>query len=637
MSTGIAYRPEIDGLRALAVVPVILFHAGVSGFDGGFVGVDVFFVISGFLITSLILADADGGRFTYTGFYVRRARRILPALLLVMVFTMVIAWMLMVPSHFRAYAKTLIAVVLFGSNIWLARGPAYFDNSAETNPLLHTWSLAVEEQYYLLFPLLVGLALRMGRCALLVVLLAVLLVSLGLAEFGSRAWPTQNFYWLSSRAWELMLGSVAAFGLRISPAMTPRRPAWGSEVLAFAGLVMILVAIVLYDRQTPFPGIRALLPTVGTLLVLVFATRDTWIGKVFALRPLVGVGLLSYSAYLWHQPLLAYARLGWGEDLGGTQIAALVVLTFALSLASWRFVERPFRNPVAIPRRLSIVIITAVAALVLVGALVIDRKGGFPQRLGELEIDANGYGGAGVQFLPWQLHGPAQQPPAFVIYGDSHALQYIPALARQGVAFASITHSACLALPGLTNLYQQRIQPECLAMLDELDRRVAGTQLPVVVIQRWNKVLARPDGTAIGRIGTGQEGDMELLAALDRLRERIGPSRKIIIVGNVPTTNLIALGGYIACRFRDLTPCPDRFPEAEGELYGLRALMRAYAASRESVRFFDPYDVLCSEGMCRVAEGDRSYYSDHAHLSVMGAEAVVSQLIAQGVLTTTAR
>jgi peptidoglycan/LPS O-acetylase OafA/YrhL len=287
----IRYRPEIDGLRAVAVLPVILFHAGFEWFSGGYVGVDVFFVISGYLITSILLEDLATGRFSIGHFYERRARRLLPALFLVLFCTSIAGWLWMVPEQFEEYSRTLVAVVLFASNIYFWRTQDYFAPVAELNPLLHTWSLALEEQFYLGFPILLLAVWSVARHRLLLTMVALSLVSLMLAEWGWRNRPAANFFLLPTRAWELGAGSICAIILRD---MRPRT----STLLPLLGLGLIAFSIFAFDADTPFPSVCALAPVAGTALVILYAGAGAPAAWLLALPPLVSLGLISYSAYL---------------------------------------------------------------------------------------------------------------------------------------------------------------------------------------------------------------------------------------------------------------------------------------------------------------------------------------------------
>lgn len=360
------YRPEIDGLRAVAVVPVILFHAGFGRFSGGFVGVDVFFVISGFLITSILLAEHAEGSFSIRRFYERRARRILPALYVVLAACVPMALLTMMPDESADFFRGVASVVLFVSNFWLLQVTGYFQPAADDNPLLHTWSLAVEEQYYVFFPLLLLLLWRRGPRAVLWGVGLVSLASLALSEVGWRHWPEANFFLLPSRAWELGAGSLVA-ALAFGRAPREGRAPFLAEVVAAGGLAAILASIFVFNARTPFPSLYALVPVAGAAAVVGCAS-GTLTGRLLAAAPLRLIGLASYSAYLWHQPLFAFARIGQAEPPGHGEMALLVALTFVLAGLTLHFVERPFRDPARLrtPLRLA-----WASAAIVVGALVL--------------------------------------------------------------------------------------------------------------------------------------------------------------------------------------------------------------------------------------------------------------------------
>ena len=344
------YRREIDGLRALAVLPVLFFHAGFATFRGGFVGVDVFFVISGYLITTIIITELSAGRFSIVGFYERRARRILPALFLVILVCLPFAWEWFTPRDFRSFSQSLAAVAAFVSNILFWRTSFYFDPSMEFKPLLHTWSLAVEEQYYLFFPVTLLLIWRLGRSWVLGFLALAFLVSLLAAQWGSRANPGAAFYLLPTRGWELLVGVFAAFYLADDDRRSP--PPVICEAGAYTGLALIAYSVFVFDGQTPFPSLYTLVPTLGAALLILFATPATGVGRLLGNRIFVGVGLISYSAYLWHQPLLAFARYHSDFGLDSPPILASLLLTsLGLAYLTWRYVETPFRNRQRISRK----------------------------------------------------------------------------------------------------------------------------------------------------------------------------------------------------------------------------------------------------------------------------------------------
>jgi peptidoglycan/LPS O-acetylase OafA/YrhL len=337
------YRAEIDGLRALAIVPVVLYHAGFPAFGGGYVGVDVFFVISGYLITTIIADELAQGRFSLWHFYERRARRILPALFLVILTSLPFCWLWLMPRDLETFTKSVLAVVTFTSNFYFRTNTGYFETTAEFQPLLHTWSLAVEEQYYIFFPLFMMLIWRRSVVPILAVLL---IASLILAEWMLAIDPTGAFFLLPSRVWELLIGALAALYLR-KTGQPPVGRAVG-ETLAAVGIALIAIAILACDDSTRFPGISALPPTLGTVMVILFARDGGLVYRVLSQKPLVWIGLISYGTYLWHQPVFVLFQHRFGNVAFTDYVWPLVALSFALAYLGYRVVEQPFR------RRLSV-------------------------------------------------------------------------------------------------------------------------------------------------------------------------------------------------------------------------------------------------------------------------------------------
>lgn len=323
------YRPEIDGLRTVAVLPVLFFHAGFDLFSGGYVGVDVFFVISGYLITGILVEDYYQGRFSVLNFYERRARRILPALLLVILVTIPFAWAWMLPNQLKDFSQSLVAVVVFSSNFLFWKEEGYFAAAAELKPLLHTWSLAVEEQYYLIFPVFLIALLRRGIRTTSCALFGVALFSFLLSEWGWRHFPEANFYLSPTRFWELLTGSLCAIFLRT-------RGNQPSNFLAFVGVVLIGVSVFFYDASVPFPSVYTLAPVIGAALIILYGSPATAVGRILSMRVFVGIGLISYSTYLWHQPLFAMARLRLIHEPPPWFMLLLVITSLVLAYLTWR-------------------------------------------------------------------------------------------------------------------------------------------------------------------------------------------------------------------------------------------------------------------------------------------------------------
>ncbi|MEI4472362.1 acyltransferase family protein [Frigidibacter sp. MR17.24] len=330
------HRRDLDGVRGLAVLSVVLFHAGVSGFDGGYVGVDVFFVLSGYLIAAAVGAGQATGRFGLGQFYARRARRILPALFVVAFAVVPFAWIVMLPGQFRQFGESLGTLPLMLQNFYFLSKLGYFGQEAEVQPLLHTWSLAVEAQFYLLAPPLLLAARRFGRGAAGVVIVLLAVASFGFSEWAITENAGRNFYFSGSRLWEFLAGALCA-GL-------PRGgwPRLAGPACA-AGLAAILLPVALYSERLPSPSGWTLIPVAGTMLLLHFGREGTLVDRLLGLRPLVWLGIISYSVYLWHQPLFALARLAQDSAPSPWLTAGLLAATLALGWATWAWVEQPFR------------------------------------------------------------------------------------------------------------------------------------------------------------------------------------------------------------------------------------------------------------------------------------------------------
>ena len=373
------YRKEIDGLRALAVIPVILFHAGFKYFGGGFVGVDIFFVISGYLITAIILADLQAGKFSITKFYERRARRILPCLYLVMLASMLLGYFWMMPDEFKNFGQSVFATTIFSNNILLAFTSGYWALASEYKPLLHTWSLGVEEQYYVIFPFILIIGWKYFRKYLGVVVSIIAFSSLLLATWGVARSPDLAFYLLPTRAWEILLGSLAAFYLNNKKPIS-NEPV-GNNLLSFIGLLLIAAPIFVFGSNQPAPGLYTLIPTIGSVLVIIYATENTFAGKVLGNKFVVGFGLISYSAYLWHQPLFSFSRIYLVNPPGSSVATVLTVMTFFIAYLSWKFVETPFRDKTRFSRKTIFFGSVLCSLAFLVAGFYLNKSYGMPLRI----------------------------------------------------------------------------------------------------------------------------------------------------------------------------------------------------------------------------------------------------------------
>ncbi|MFW6092748.1 MAG: acyltransferase family protein [Pseudomonadota bacterium] len=380
------YRPELDGLRAIAVLAVVLYHAGFSAlgqtlFQGGYLGVDIFFVISGYLITLILLKDLHREDFTFLGFYERRARRILPALVVVMAVSIPFAWAYMLPSAFKEYAGSLAAATLFGSNIYFWQQDEYAAEASELKPFLHTWSLSVEEQFYVLYPIALLLCWQFCRRYITLLFLGGLAVSLLLAEWASTRYDNANFFLAPSRAWELLAGALLA-KLEVDRGFPTHRLA--NAALPTAGVLMILVPMLVLDDLARHPGLITLVPVAGTMLLIAFAGRGDPVSSLLASRAAVAVGLISYSLYLWHQPVFAFARIRATDAPTVADKTGWIVLAVLLATLSYWLVEKPFRNKRLVSRRLVWTMAAVGPAGVLAAGIYGFGTNGVPSRFDEL-------------------------------------------------------------------------------------------------------------------------------------------------------------------------------------------------------------------------------------------------------------
>jgi len=385
----LTYRPEIDGLRAIAVGAVILYHAqitilGHQPFKGGFIGVDIFFVISGYLITSIILKELfNTGSFSFKYFYERRIRRILPALLFVMLVSLPFAWMYLFPSSFVDFSKSILYSLGFSSNFYFHfTGQEYGALGGLFMPFLHTWSLSVEEQYYILFPIVLLITFKYFKKYLIHILILGFIVSLVLADWGSRNYPSASFYFLHTRMWELIVGSILAY-FQITIGHRSENKILNS-ILPGIGLFLIILTIIFFKLHFPHPSLYSLPAIVGTCLILWFSNKNEIITKILSTKFFVGIGLISYSLYLWHYPIFAFAAVK--DILQETIISKilLILITFFLSVLSYYYIERPFRN-----RKLGfnkiLIYLGILLAIIIIFNVKIIKENGFKTRFEHLK------------------------------------------------------------------------------------------------------------------------------------------------------------------------------------------------------------------------------------------------------------
>lgn len=616
------YRPDIDGLRAVAILTVLFYHFEL-GFSGGYVGVDVFFVISGYLITGLILKDLDRDRFSIVEFWERRVRRILPALALVVATTLAAGWFLLIPTRYKELAESTIAQSLLVSNIYFWKKSGYFAPDMHLQPLLHTWSLAVEEQFYLIFPFLLIGVRRISRKSLVPIMLLLCGGSFALSVYCSYRHTLANFYFLPTRAWELLLGAL----LCAMPAK-PIKTRWMTECAGWLGLGAILVASFVYTEQTRFPGVTALLPCIGAALII-GASNDgtTTIGGFLASRSMVFIGLISYSLYLWHWPLLVFARHVAIDPLLLNQRIILMLTSVVLAAVSWRFVETPFRKRTVLTSRPRIFAFAGItAAVLLLAGLSIQKMDGLPSRMPPqalryaagsrdkaMQIEVNLKQARQGDFVELGA-GDKARPVELVVWGDSHAMATLPVLdlmcRERTIRGVAAVHASHIPFVGYESRSEYSLKNDGIPFNDATIEFIRQNHVhDVLLIAHWNVYVEIDRETDRLRHG--------LLATIDALKNS---NVRIWIMKPVPAhrwdvpsalASAIIFGRDIESLGRPLVEHRDEMRPTEPVFAGI---------SSPNVVFFDPTDLFTTPaGRCRVAADGNALYRDDHHLSTHGA------------------
>lgn len=653
------YRADIDGLRAIAVLPVVLYHAGVPGITGGFLGVDVFFVISGFLITSIVATEISENRFSLLSFYERRARRILPAFTVVVLSTFAVGWFILLPTEFENLGKSALAAALFLSNAHFTLKLDYFAPAAEFAPLLHTWSLGVEEQFYLVYPPMLALlfAWRGLRAALwLVVGLSGLSLVAAVALLPVK--PDWVFYLIFFRAWELGVGATLA--LSFLPTPRHRLP---REVIGVAGLLAILAPVFLYDSGTSFPGLTAVPPVFGAAAIIYVGANGlgSVVNKILAHWSFVWVGLISYSLYLWHWPILAFLRIGRAEVSLPLMVSlAAVAVSVLISWMSYRFIEHPFRvrSPYGFTRRAIFSLSgSALFVMAMIGGLL-QFTNGLPIRLAPEIIsiaavskDLNPDRAACYNKSPkdglCSVGVPAAdgEPIDFLFWGDSHAqaMRYGMDIAAQAAGQSGLFVGSGGCLP----IAQIRRSPEnqkCTRITHSVGTFLEErTDIPLVVLAaRWAISVegSRYRKEAGPPVSLEWSGDMDaqpdkldnaslveagLMAAV---KELLASGRKVIILGQIPEAgfhvpNVLAREKMLGW----LLEVP-KLTKADFETRSTTTeeILLRVAATHSGVRYLHLSDLFCVDGNCSVKDEEGlPLYMDDDHISRGTAERLLPE------------
>lgn len=640
------YLPHVDGLRAIAILAVVGYHAWPAALPGGFLGVDVFFVVSGFLITRLVLAEMAAGSFSLADFLARRARRLLPASTAVFVVVGLVCAVVLLPDAFEDFGRSLLMASLMLANVHFYRTAGYFSAPAHEKPLLHTWSLSVEDQFYLTWPLLLLLlAPRAGRGQLVIVALALAAASLVHAEATVGADPDYAFFILLPRAWELLVGCALAIA---APRSAMSRPA--ADVAVLAGLATILASALLLHAESGVPGLAALPAVTGTAAVILAGlSRESTVARWLELRPLVLVGLVSYSLYLWHWPLLALATYALARAPSAVEAGGIVALSLGLAWLSWRFVERPFRRHGEAARRTSTRALLAglgvMAVLAVTGGLV-RILDGLPGRFG---------GPVGAMFTDMSAGNPlripcdgherivgtdatcnlgrrkaADESYDLAVIGDSNADHFVPMVAEwaegAGLAGRQVTQSRCAPLIGATRPdWSSARNATCAAFHRGIVRFVeANPRLSLVVLAgKWtdNDRVLGDNGIAAAGFAGPDAAPVSLEAALRRTVAYLRRKRiRVVLVGEIPRFEVLPVSCVVAAleNGTDTDACGRSRAEAARDASASDPLLARVAATDAGVTVVQPVDVMCDALRCPPMKDGVFLYRDPGHLSAAG-------------------
>lgn len=631
---------------------MIFFHAGLHVFQGGFIGVDVFFVISGYLITNIILSEMEDSTFSLVHFYERRIKRILPALFFIILASSCVGWFVLPPKEFMDFGDSVSAVGLFSSNILFWQKSGYFDTAAELKPLLHTWSLAVEEQFYIGFPLLLLIINRYAKSFLGHILGILFFVSLGLSYWGSHHATVAAFYLLPTRAWELILGAGIA-SLHVHGQLNTEFSPIQKQLLSSLGLLCILLSVFIFNEKTPFPSFYALLPTIGAGLVIIFSAQGTFVYSLLSNRIAVGIGLISYSLYLWHQPLLALARHYELLDFSYTDLITLVFLLFPISFLSWKYIEKPFRRKNFIGRRLLFSLAFLCSSVMVSWGAYINYKDGLYNRFDGVVADV--YKSMEDRSSLKDIVGNPDNI-SMALIGDSHANMLIDsldtALGEIGMGMRVLTKAGC---PPITNIYRHDIPDSA----DECNRHnlkvyqniIGAPEIEyVVVLARYPLYLefSRFDNQEGGKELGGTDkvifdslqyshvirSDQErftflreqFLTDFSRLHKA---GKKLVLIYPIPEVgwdtpkylaNLIVRKNYKD----DVSTSLETYLQRSQSSY---AVLDEFASSNSNVYKVLPQDAFCDAKRCYGSIDQHPLYLDSNHINNSGAKILIKELV----------
>lgn len=614
--SAISYRPDIDGLRAFAVLAVITYHIFPELMPGGFVGVDIFFVISGYLISAIIFSDLQNNSFKISDFYVRRIKRIFPALLVILIFVLIAGWLILLPSEYSALGKITNAATSFLANLSMYndRAFAYFETSSDYKPLAHLWSLSVEEKFYIFYPICIFVLYKIRRYTLYFLLLALVL-SFSLNIFNLTKNPKACFLFLPSRSWELLLGAIIAYLTIVKPLNLNfvRDPI--KNIISIIGIGLMLFAILSFDDKAPFPGWLALLPTIGATLIL--CSHKTWLNRVvFAHPTAVWIGLISYPLYLWHWPLFSFARILQGDDLSISTRLIIIASSFVLAAATTALIERSLRKqPTRIIYPLIIVMLLIFLTSLAIKRMYIEPKSSAMDPLiQKIDVANNDWKYPGKTFeqlnydkFPFNRYGKGANVTVF--FGDSNMEQYWPRIEKlmqdsparyQANTVVFATRGGSMPVPGYGD------ESFVSATIDYLKSPEVKT---VVLGAQW-----------LGYLKENNIASNKKYAALKSLITELKDLNKTVyLILNIPIAAIQNPSDKISRKL--FKPWQAKMASSFDRKLWLSQSQSMtdtlkWIAASTGTKIIDPAEQLCSDGQCVILDPEGNpCYKDMAHLT----------------------
>ncbi|WP_293797184.1 acyltransferase family protein [uncultured Pantoea sp.] len=652
VGAAVQYRRELDGLRALAVISVIVYHAklkilGVNVLSGGFLGVDVFFVLSGFLITGIIKNGLDNKNFSFLTFYWRRVKRIVPALLIVLVFTSIFAYKILLPNDLVIYAQSLKSALYFGSNFYFFSEDSYTAASSVLKPLLHTWSLGVEWQFYMIFPILFAFVYKVAKNKTASILIFIAIVSILIAEFTVTKHANFAFYLLPARAWELLLGGSCVYVAERVTTNFKKNNGLAMSMLPKIGIALIVFSFILINDGYHLPSFLSLMPVIGTCFIIVFSNADETTNKLLSIKPIVFIGAISYSLYLWHQPIFAFYRLSHSEVLSHIEVILLIGLSIVLAIVTYHLVENPSRRAKG---KKSIVVMASLIIMLFSTGNSFIVSGGYPQRLkGLSSIYDNGpslpsMSECGNVIGKHCIVHDERNEKFIILIGDSHAQAMAPSLydlARdEGYNFANFSMASCPVIDTITKRLNDGYDSACNKLADDAWKFIKDHKKSLIVY-----MTRMPLYMLNNKYGTGQwlfsdtEGSIK-----DDMRNSITQwavnDNKVILVYPVPQppyhvpneTNKSLINaktvdeklgifnqkGFLnfdKTKYQSVWDVNFKESRSLFDSIGGNKIIRIY-----------PERVLCDGDICKTHDWNHLYYKDDNHLNYYGMNLVVSQI-----------